>query len=105
MKKETVRVYADINRRVDRWQSNNLNLGIVIGILASNAVKMILDGGRASLVVLSIGLFLGIALVAMRYQDINSRELRVEMIKTRYEDLGIWSTDSCNSEHGPDSGE
>ena len=45
MKKETVRVYADINRRVDRWQSNNLYFGIVIGVLASNAVKMIFDGG------------------------------------------------------------
>ena len=105
MKKETVRVYADINRRVDLWQSNNLYLGIVIGILASNAVKMILDGGRSSLVVLSIGLFLGIAFVGGRYQDINNKELRVEIIKIRREGLGIWSTDSCNSEHGPDSGE
>ena len=106
MKKETVRVYADINRRVDRWQSNNLYFGIVIGVLASNAVKMIFDGGGASLVALSIAAFLGIvAFAAMRYRDINSKELRVEIIKIRLEELCIWPTDSCDSERGPDSGE
>ena len=106
MKKETVRVYADINQRVDRWQSNNQYFGIAIGVLASNAVKMILDGSEASLVVLSIGAFLGVvAFAAMRYRDLNSKELRVEIIKIRLEELCTWPTDSCDSEHDPASGE